>query len=175
MPETIVRYVLQTQESVILDDAAILNPFSADPYIRQRKARSVLCLPLSNQAKLIGVLYLENNLAPRVFAPARISVLKLLASQAAISLENTRLYRDLGEREAKIRRLADANIIGICMWELEGRILEANDAFLSMVGYDRDDLAAGRVRWTDLTPPEWQERDDRAVVDVKSNRVRSAI
>ena len=168
LPETIVRYVLQTQESVILDDAAILNPFSADPYLGQRKARSVLCLPLSNQAKLIGVLYLENNLAPRVFAPARISVLKLLASQAAISLENTRLYRDLGEREAKIRRLAEANIIGICMWELEGRILEANDAFLSMVGYDRDDLAAGRVRWTDLTPPEWQERDDRAVVDVKA-------
>ena len=58
-------------------------------------ARSILCLPLLNQAKLIGVLYLENNLTPRVFAPARIAVLKLLASQAAISLENTRLYRDL--------------------------------------------------------------------------------
>ena len=79
----------------------------------ERQTRSVLCLPLLNQAKLIGVLYLENNLAPRVFSPARIAVLKLLASQAAISLENTRLYRDLAEREAKIRRLVDANIIGI--------------------------------------------------------------
>ena len=66
-----------------------------------------------NQAKLNGVLYLENNLARGVFAPARTAVLKLLASQAAISLENTRLYRDLAEREAKIRRLVDANIIGI--------------------------------------------------------------
>ncbi len=66
------------------------------------------------------MLYLENNLAPRVFAPARIAVLKLLASQAAISLENTRLYRDLAEREAKIRRLVDANIIGIFIWDLEG-------------------------------------------------------
>ena len=168
LPETIVRYVLQTQENVILDDAAILNPFSADPYLRQRQARSVLCLPLSNQAKLIGVLYLENNLAPRVFVPARTAVLKLLACQAAISLENSRLYRDLAEREGRIRRLVDANIIGILIWELEGRIVEANDAFLGMVGYDRDDLAAGRVRWTDLTPPEWQERDDRAVVDVKA-------
>ena len=72
-----------------------------------------------NQAKLIGVLYLENNLAPRVFAPARIAVLKLLASQAAISLENTRLYRDLAEREAKIRRLVDANIIGIFIWDFD--------------------------------------------------------
>ena len=84
-----------------------------DPYIRERQARSILCLPLINQAKLIGVLYLENNLARSVFAPARIAVLKLLASQAAIALENTRLYRDLAEREAKIRRLVDANIIGI--------------------------------------------------------------
>ena len=71
------------------------TPFSADSYIRQHHARSILCLPLINQAKLIGVLYLENNLTPHVFTPARIAVLKLLASQAAISLENTRLYRDL--------------------------------------------------------------------------------
>ncbi|OWK26509.1 hypothetical protein AJ87_05295 [Rhizobium yanglingense] len=102
-----------------------------------------------NQGQLTGVLYLENNLAPRVFAPARIAVLKLLASQAAISLENTRLYRDLAEREAKIRRLVKANIIGIVIWDIEGRILEANDAFLRMVGYDRDDLASGRLCWTD--------------------------
>ena len=74
---------------------AAQNPFSADPYIRQHHARSILCLPLIKQAKLVGVLYLENNLTPHVFTPARIAVLKLLASQAAISLENTRLYRDL--------------------------------------------------------------------------------
>src|SRR5208337_4824851 len=95
LPETVLHYVLRTRESVILDDAATQPSFAADPYIRQRQARSILCLPLVNQAKLIGVLYLENNLAPRAFAPARIAVLKLLASQAAISLENTRLYRDL--------------------------------------------------------------------------------
>ena len=161
LPETILRHVLHTRESVILDDAAVPNPFSTDPYIAQRHARSVFCLPLMNQAKLIGVLYLENNLAPRVFAPARIAVLKLLASQAAISLENTRLYRDLAERESRIRRLVDANIIGIFIWELEGQILEANDAFLTMVGYDREDLVAGRLNWTDLTPPEWRDRDER--------------
>src|SRR6202022_787869 len=68
-------------------------------------------LPLVKQAKLIGVLYLENNLASHVFTPSRISVLELLASQAAISLENARLYSDLQEREARIRRLVDSNII----------------------------------------------------------------
>ncbi|MFA1625052.1 PAS domain S-box protein, partial [Rhizobium mongolense] len=159
LPLAVLQYVLRTRESVILDDAATQSPFAADPYIRDHHTRSVLCLPLLNQTKLIGVLYLENNLAPRVFAPGRTAVLKLIASQAAISLENTRLYRDLAEREAKIRRLVDANIIGIIIWDFEGRIIEANDAFLHMVGYDRDDIVSGRLRWTDLTPAEWLDRD----------------
>src|ERR1700688_3315346 len=103
LPVSVLQYVLRTREGLILDDAAAETAFSADRYIRQHCARSILCLPLLNQAKLIGVLYLENNLAPRVFAPPRIAVLKLLASQAAVSLENTRLYRDLEQREAKIR------------------------------------------------------------------------
>ena len=102
LPESILRHVLRTKESVVLDDAAARLPFGDDPYIRERQARSILCLPLANRGKLNGVLYLENNLAPRVFAPARTAILKLLASQAAISLENTHLYRDLTEREAKI-------------------------------------------------------------------------
>jgi PAS domain S-box-containing protein len=95
------------------------------------------------------------------FTPARIAVLKVLASQAAMTLENARLYRDLAEREAKIRRLVDANIVGIFIGDLEGRMLEANDAFLRIVGYDRDDLLAERLRWTDLTPSEWLEHHRR--------------
>ena len=167
LPELVLQYVLHTQETVVLDNAATQSPFSEDPYIRDRQARSILCLPLTNQAKLIGVLYLENNLAPRVFAPARTAVLKLLASQAAISLENTRLYQDLAEREAKIRRLVDANIIGVFIWELEGQVLEANDAFLRMVGYEREDLVAGHLRWMDLTPPEWRERFPQQLAELK--------
>ena len=82
--------------------------------------------------------------------------------------ENTRLYRDLAEREARVRRLVDSNIIGIFIWEAEGRILEANDAFLHMVGYDRKDVVSGQVRWTDLAPAEWRERDERALAERKS-------
>ena len=67
------------------------NPFAADEYIREHHARSVLCLPLLKQTRLLGVLYLENNLTPHAFTPARMAVLKLLASEAAISMENTRL------------------------------------------------------------------------------------
>lgn len=154
-PQSVLQYVMCTQESVILDDAAVAGPFTGDPHIVRHRARSILCLPLVNQAKLVGVLYLENNLAPRVFVPARISVLKLLASQAAISIENARLYRNLAEREARIRRLVDANIVGVFFWDLDGRILEANDAFLRIVGFNRQDFTAGTLRWTELTPPEW--------------------
>ena len=166
MPESILRYVMRTHESVILDDALSANPYSADPYLLQHSVRSILCLPLLNQAKLSGILYLENNLAPRVFTSERIAVLSVLVSQAAISLENTRLYHDLADREAKIRRLVDANILGIATWSVEGAVLTSNQAFLRMVQFDQEDVAAGRVRWLDMTPADWRERAERALAEV---------
>ena len=156
IPEALIRFVMRTSESVILKDASSSNPFSADSYIAQRRPRSILTLPLINRGKLISILHLENNLAPDVFTPDRITVLKLLASQAAISLENSRLYRDVESRERKIGRLIDSNIIGVVIWDMDGRLLDANDAFLRMLGYDREDVKAG-LRWFDMTPPDWQE------------------
>ena len=152
----------------MLDDASARGSFSNDEYIRRAHARSVLCLPLVKQGRLIAVLYLENNLAANVFTPARIAVLNVLVSAAAISLENSRLYRDLQEREAKIRRLVDANIVGVLISNLEGPIFEANDAFLQMVQYRREDVTSGRLRWTDLTPPEWHAVTERAVAQLRT-------
>jgi PAS domain S-box-containing protein len=166
LPESVVRYVARTRKDVILDDASTGNPFSGDPYIALRGARSIVCLPLVNQGRLNGIIFLENNLTAHAFTAARITVLKVLASQAAVSLENTRLYRDLENREKKIRRLVDANILGITIWNAEGAIVASNEAFLRMVRYDREDVASGRVRWRDMTPPEWRERTDRALVTV---------
>jgi PAS domain S-box-containing protein len=171
LPESIIHYVVRASESVILDDALVQNPFSNDGYIRQHQLRSVLCLPLVKQTKVIGVLYLENNLAPYVFTPTRIAVLKLLASQAAICLENTRLYRDLEEREAKIRRLVDANIIGIVIWKLGGQIVEANEAFLNIVNYSREDLVSGGLNWIEMTPPEWRDVTEGAITQLKMSGI----
>ncbi len=176
LPQSVLQYVLRTREAVILNDAAAQQLFAADPYVRQRQARSILCLPLLAQAKLSGVLYLENNLVPHVFVHARAVALKLLASQAAIALENARLYRDVAEREAKIRRLVDANIIGTFIWKAAAPslevndilVIEANDAFLHMVGYDREDLAAGRLSRSTLTPPEWYERNAQNAAEVRT-------
>src|ERR1700730_1001032 len=167
-PEALVRYVIRTQKSVIVDDVTKPNLFSEDEYLRDRQPRSVFCLPLVRRGTLGGLLYLENTLTSHVFTPDRTALLELLASQAAISLENTRLYGDLQEREAKVRRLVDSHIIGIFMWNLDGRIIEANDAFLRMLEYGRDDLASGLVRWTDLTPADWRDGDERALIEMKT-------
>lgn len=73
--------------------------------------------------------------------------------------------------EAKIRRLVDANVVGIVMWNLEGAITEANDAFLHIVQYGREDLACGRMRWTDLTPAEWRSGDERALAELRATGI----
>jgi PAS domain S-box-containing protein len=166
LPESVLHTMIRTRESVMLDDALAQSQFSVDEYLCQKQVRSVLCLPLVKQAKLIGALYLENNLASHVFTSARISVLEMLASQAAISLENARLYNELREREARIRRLVDANIIGIVIWDFQGRIIETNQAFLDIVGYAREDLPS--LRWTELTPAEWRDVDDQAFAELKA-------
>ena len=111
----------------------------------------------------------SNNLTlAHVFTPRRILGLELMATQAAISLENAHLYTDLREREARIRRLIEANIVGIAIWDLHGRIIEANEAFLETVGYAREDLSSGRLRWAELTPAEWSDAGDRAVAANRS-------
>ncbi len=168
LPESVVRYAARTQENVILDDAAAPNPFSSDRYIRARRARSVLCVPLVKQAALVALLYLENNLAAGVFTAGRITVLKMLASEAAMSLDRSRLYRELQEREARIRRLVDANIIGVVITDLDGPIIDANDAFLDMLGYSRDDLVTGRLRWSTVTPVEWHAATARAAAEIRA-------
>ncbi|MGA8482162.1 MAG: AAA family ATPase [Chthoniobacterales bacterium] len=95
LPESLFRYVIRTQQSVTLADALTENLFSEDEYIRRKRPRSVFCLPLIKQRKRMGVLYLENNLAPGVFTPNRLATLELIASQAAISLEQARLYAEI--------------------------------------------------------------------------------
>jgi C4-dicarboxylate-specific signal transduction histidine kinase len=162
---------MRTQETVILEDASSQNLFSADPYLVQHRSRSILCLPLINQGNLIGVLYLENNLAPRVFAPARITVLKLLASQAAMSLENTRLYRDLAKREAQLRdtqaELAHMARV-LTMGELTASIAhEVNQPLGAMV------TSAGACeRWLAAKPPQ-MEKARRALERIASDGRRA--
>jgi len=95
LPQSALHYVIRTQEGVLLDDASADIVYSKDEYVRQKHSRSILCLPIVKQTRLVGALYLENALTPSAFTPERVTVLQLLASQAAISLENAALYSDL--------------------------------------------------------------------------------
>jgi PAS domain S-box-containing protein len=170
LPESLLHTVIRTRENVILDDASAENPFSADEYFRQTHARSVLCLPLMKQATLIGVLYLENTLASHAFSPERISVLELLSSQAAISIENARLYAQLTtenrERqtveaalrvsEERWRNLFEGAPVGVALTDSSGHYVATNSALQKMMGYTEPELR-GRSA-ADLT-----HEDDRAM------------
>ena len=92
---SIVNYVMRTEDPLVLDDAIRDSMFSSDPYIQSHGCRSILCVPLVFKGGLSGVIYLENNLASHVFTQERVNVLKMLCSQAAISLENASLYENM--------------------------------------------------------------------------------
>ncbi|WED23378.1 AAA family ATPase [Vibrio sp. JC009] len=98
VPLNVIRYVLRTQETLLLEDGGTENNFSSDPYIAANKPKSILCFPLVQQGELSAIIYLENNLVRGAFSPDRMELLKLLSSQMAISLENARLYTQLEER-----------------------------------------------------------------------------
>ncbi|MGC1870735.1 MAG: sigma 54-interacting transcriptional regulator [Acidobacteriaceae bacterium] len=100
LPKSVLQYVIRTGERVGLDDASVWNLYSEDEYVRRQRPKSVLCLPIVKQTKLVGALYLENKLTPGAFTADRVAVLELLASQAAISLENAILFSDLQSSEA---------------------------------------------------------------------------
>jgi GAF domain-containing protein/HPt (histidine-containing phosphotransfer) domain-containing protein len=106
----IVRYVARTRDTVVLDDARHHERYQKDDYIRRNGIKSVLCVPVVQQGKLLGVLYAENNAATHAFTPGRLNLLQVIASQAAISITNARLYSSLEEKVAeRTRELAEKN------------------------------------------------------------------
>ena len=148
LPDPVLRYVLRTHESVLEHNASAQGAFAADPYVRDHQARSVLCLPLLKQSRLLGVLYLENNLAPHVFTPARVALLSCLLPRRPFLWKISRLYADLQERESRVRRLVDSNIIGS---HLETSTVASSRPTRrsSYHGHEHDDLVSGRMRWKD--------------------------
>jgi len=94
----VVQYAVRTQENVVLEDAAQTGNFTQDPYIKAHQSQSILCTPVVHQGRLVGVIYLENNVTCGAFTPARIRVLQVICAQAAISIENAALYATLEEK-----------------------------------------------------------------------------
>ena len=110
LPQGIINYAMRTQEDLVLSDAANQGLFINEPYIVENQPKSVLCAPIINQGKLIGLLYLENNLTTDAFTADRLALLRILSAQAAISIENALLYQTLEQKvEERTAQLAQAN------------------------------------------------------------------
>jgi PAS domain S-box-containing protein len=134
LPESIIQYVIRTHEPVILNDATHEGNFINEPYIQHNQPRSLLCLPLLNQSKLVGVLYLENQLAAGAFTPERSQVLHLLSTQAAIAIENAKLYSKLREGESKMAQFLEAIPVGIGIVDATGHPYYANQRGIQLMG-----------------------------------------
>jgi len=150
LPASVFQFVLRTRVSLLLHDAAADSSFSTDEYIRQRGTRSMLCLPVVKQTKLVGVLYLENNLAPGVFTSDRVAVLRLLASQAAISLANAALFTDLQRSEAFLAEGQRISRTGSFGWSVASGEHYWSEEGYNILEYDRGvqpsvDLAVQRM------------------------------
>jgi PAS domain S-box-containing protein len=161
LPQSALHYVMRTQESVLLDDASADDVYSKDEYVRRMRSRSVLCLPIVKQKELVGALYLENNLAPFAFTPDRVAVLQLLASQAAISLENATLYSDLQLQAGLLQRLP------VSAWTLEpdGTPDFVNQVWLEYSGQTLDFVRSHPEAWMTAVHPEDREAASRALWD----------
>ncbi|WP_437587391.1 AAA family ATPase [Sorangium sp. So ce1000] len=154
LPQSILNYVRRSRERVLLDDAAATHPFVEDEYFTRRRPRSLLCLPIARQTRLLGILYLENSLVTGAFTPGRLNVLELLASQTAISLENAMLYSDLEEENSERRRaeqelranqeilqgIVDNSAAAIYLKDGEGRFLLANRRVCDLLRLTSEEL-----------------------------------
>jgi PAS domain S-box-containing protein len=134
LPESIIQYVIRTHEPVILNNATCEGHFIQDPYIQRHQTQSVLCLPLLNQGNLIGVLYLENQLVAGAFTVERSQLLNLLSTQAAIAIENAKLYSEQRESKSQMAQFLEAIPVGIVIVDAAGRPYYANQKGIQLMG-----------------------------------------
>jgi signal transduction histidine kinase len=115
-----VSYVARTHKSLVLRNAGEQQPFAQDPHVRAHRPRSILCVPIGRQGQLVGIVYLENNLTAGAFTPGRVEVVQMLATQAAISIENARLLGNLeqSKQEAERANLAKSDFLASMNHEL---------------------------------------------------------
>ncbi|MET0790932.1 MAG: ATP-binding protein, partial [Polyangiaceae bacterium] len=155
LPQSVLQYVLRTHERLVLDDASATSVHTNDPYVVRNHPKSVLCLPIFRQTKPVGALYLENNLTTRAFTADRVAVLDFLASQAAISLENARLYSELSRSEAQLKEAQHLSSTGSFYWRVALDTLEFSEQTYRIYDLDPNqvvtlDSIASRIHPEDL-------------------------
>ncbi|MEG4963702.1 MULTISPECIES: AAA family ATPase [unclassified Microcoleus] len=134
LSEAILNYVARTQESVVLDDAAREGQFTNDPYIQKNQTKSILCVPLINQSQIVSIVYLENNLTAGAFTPERVELLKVLSGQAAISIQNSKLYTEVRENESRLAQFLEAIPVGVSVLDASGKPYYSNRVAIQLLG-----------------------------------------
>jgi PAS domain S-box-containing protein len=141
--------------------------------------RSVLIVPLTARGRTLGAItFVATDESGRRYGPDDRALAEALAERAALAVDNARLYQEAQqalrahrESEERLRGLIESSFVGILLSDFDGGIVEANDAFLEMVDYTREDLLAGQVRWDEMTPPEQRHLNDRAIEQLKATGV----
>jgi PAS domain S-box-containing protein len=151
--------VMKSAQPLLIPDALENEAWKANPHVRLGMI-SYLGVPIGwPDGRIFGTICVRDN-KRNEYSEAYLKLLVHFRDMLQTDLKSlARLHGEIEERETKIRRLVDSNILGVFIWDFDGRILEANDEFLRMVGYDREDLISGRIRWADLTPPDWRDRN----------------
>ena len=170
LPEAIVNYVIQTGQSVVENNAKA--KFTEDFYIQQHQVKSLLCAPLLHQGNTLGIIYLENNLATGVFDAQRLAMLKVLSSQAVMSIVNAKMYQELQQREHQLRQFLDVIPLGISVHNPQGGISYINpvgqiliqqgqssllDEINSLLQEDSEDGDAEINETSDLSIPQFYQ------------------
>ncbi|HEY9707164.1 MAG TPA: ATP-binding protein, partial [Oculatellaceae cyanobacterium] len=137
LPAAIINYVVRTSESVVLSDATVEGNFTQDSYIQHHQPKSILCFPLINQGQLVSIIYLENNLTNGAFTSEQIEVLKILSAQAAISIENARLYNDLALANRTLEAKVEERTAELAIAKQKAEVANvAKSAFLANMSHE---------------------------------------
>jgi PAS domain S-box-containing protein len=161
--------VMKTGQPLLIPDALENEAWKANPHVRLGMI-SYLGVPIGwPNGSIFGTICVRDN-KRNEYSEAYLKLLLHFRDLLQADLKSlARLHGEIEERETKIRRLVDSNIMGVFIWDFDGRILEANDEFFRMVSYDREDLVSGRIRWADLTPPDWRDRNKARIEQQKSS------
>lgn len=152
LPITVINYVERTHSDVVLNDATKQGLFTDDPYVKMQQVRSALCTPILNQSKLVGILYLENNLTSESFSSRRLEVLKMLCSQAAISLENAMLVANLSAAKEQLEDYSQTLEVKVeeRTQELKTKEMKLQEAQkLAHLGNWEFDLEENKLTWSE--------------------------